>query len=250
MHQRRPGPRVTVLTGAGISTGSGIPDFRGPEGTWTRHPEQADLLEIDRHVNDPQVRRSGWMMWHQHPAWAAEPSPAHRALVDLERAGMLEALLTQNFDALHQRAGHDPSLVVELHGSLRTTSCLRCGARQATTAVLERLERDGDPRCPDCDGVLKPDVVYFGERLPDEALGRAVAAAQDADVFVAIGSTLTVQPVAGLTGLAAEHGAEVIVVNAEPTPYDHLAARVVREPIEVAVPALVEELVARRPRPA
>lgn len=245
MHQRRPGPHITVLTGAGISTGSGIPDFRGPDGTWTTDPDQAALLEIDRHVNDPRVRRAGWAMWRDHPAWSARPSAAHRALVELERAELLEAVLTQNFDGLHQAAGHDPHLVLELHGTMRTTSCLRCGDRQATTAVLERLGRDGDPLCPYCGGVLKPDVVYFGELLPEEALGRAVAAAQDADIFVVIGSTLTVQPVAGLTGLAAENGAEVIIVNADPTPFDHLAERVVRDRIEQAVPALVTELLAR-----
>jgi NAD-dependent deacetylase len=245
MHQRRPGSHLTVLTGAGISTGSGIPDFRGPEGTWTRHPDQAELLEIDRHVNDPAVRAAGWAMWRDHPAWTAVPSAAHRALVELERADLLEAVLTQNFDGLHQAAGHGREHVIELHGSLRTTSCLRCGARQATTAVLDRLARDRDPECLECGGILKPDVVYFGERLPEDALGRAIAAAQDADVFLAIGSTLSVQPVASLTGIAAEAGAEVIIVNAEPTPYDHLASRVVREPIETAVPELVAELIAR-----
>lgn len=245
MHQRRPGSHLTALTGAGISTGSGIPDFRGPEGTWTRHPEQADLLEIDRHVNDPAIRMAGWAMWRDHPAWSATPSVAHRALVELERAELLEAVLTQNFDGLHQAAGHDPAQVVELHGGMRTTSCLRCGARQATTAVLARLERDRDPECLECGGILKPDVVYFGERLPEDALGRAVAAAQDADVFLVIGSTLTVQPVASLTEVAADAGAEVIIVNAEPTPYNHLASRVIREPIDTTVPELVRELIAR-----
>lgn len=245
MHQRRPGSHITVLTGAGISTGAGIPDFRGPEGTWTRHPDQAELLEIDRYASDPAIRQAGWRMWREHPAWSATPSVAHRALVELERAELLEALLTQNFDGLHQAAGHSREQVVELHGGLRTTSCLRCGARQATTAVLERLDRDREPACLECGGILKPDVVYFGERLPEDALGRAIAAAQDADVFLAIGSTLSVQPVASLTGIAAESGAEVIIVNAEPTPYDHVAHRVIREPIEVAVPELVSELLAR-----
>ncbi|MEV7973687.1 Sir2 family NAD-dependent protein deacetylase [Cellulomonas sp. NPDC089187] len=245
MHQRRPGSHLTVLTGAGLSTASGIPDFRGPQGTWTQHPEQADLLEIDRHVNDMAIRMAGWAMWQDHPAWASAPSDAHRALVELERAQLLEAVLTQNFDGLHHAAGHSPELVVELHGGMRTTSCLRCGARQATTAVLARLERDRDPGCLECGGVLKPDVVYFGEWLPEQALGRAVAAAQDADVFLVIGSTLTVQPVASLTEVAADAGAEVVIVNAEPTPYDHLASRVVREPIESAVPELVRELIAR-----
>ncbi|RMI08933.1 SIR2 family NAD-dependent protein deacylase [Cellulomonas triticagri] len=240
-----PGLRVTVLTGAGISTGSGIPDFRGPDGTWTRHPDQAELLEIGRYVADPDVRRRGWAAWRDHPVWSARPSAAHRALVDLARADRLQALLTQNFDGLHQAAGSDPADVVELHGDLRTTSCLACGDRQPTPDVLARLDAEPDPRCAVCGGILKVDVVYFGERLPDRPLERAIAAAQDGDVLLAIGTTLTVQPVASLAGLAAEVGAEVVIVNAEPTPYDHVADRVVREPIETAVPALVAELLAR-----
>lgn len=240
-----PGLRVTVLTGAGISTGSGIPDFRGPQGTWTRHPEQAELLEIGRYVADRDVRVRGWAAWRDHPAWTAHPSPAHRALVDLARADRLQALLTQNFDGLHQAAGSDPADVVELHGGLRTTSCVACGDRQPTAAVLARLDAEPDPRCTRCGGILKVDVVYFGEMLPDRALERAIAAAQDGDVLLAIGTTLTVHPVADLAGLAAEVGSELVIVNAEPTPYDHLADRVVREPIEQAVPALVAELLGR-----
>jgi NAD-dependent deacetylase len=240
-----PGLRVTVLTGAGVSTASGIPDFRGPEGAWTRHPEQADLLEIRRYVADPEARRTGWRWWAANPAWGAQPSAGHRALVDLERAGRLQAVLTQNFDGLHQAAGSDPDQVVELHGTMRTTSCLACGTRQPTADVLARLDTEPDPPCAVCGGVLKPDVVYFGEMLPDRALERAIAAAQDGDVFLAVGTTLSVQPVASLTGLTADSGAEVIIVNAEPTPYDRVADRVVREPIDVALPALVAELLAR-----
>jgi NAD-dependent deacetylase len=240
-----PGLRVTVLTGAGISTAAGIPDFRGPQGTWTRHPDQVELLEIGRYVADPDVRRRGWAAWRDHPVLTAQPAAGHHALVDLERAGRLQALLTQNFDGLHQAAGSDPGQVLELHGTLRTTSCLACAARQPTADVLARLDAEPDPPCRVCGGVLKPDVVYFGERLPERPLERAIAAAQDGDVFVAVGTTLTVEPVASLAGLAAESGAEVVIVNAEPTPYDRLADRVVREPIEQALPALVAELLAR-----
>lgn len=236
-------PTITVLTGAGISTGAGIPDFRGPDGVWTRHPEQAELLEIGRYVADPHVREAGWRMWRDSPARTAQPSRAHAALVELERAGRLRGLLTQNFDGLHQRAGS--SDVVELHGSLATTSCFTCRWRTGTESVLARLDDEPDPRCPQCGSMLKPDIVYFGERLDDLALERAIAATQDAEVFVAIGSTLSVQPVASLAGLAVEHGAELVVVNDAPTMYDHLATRCIREPIQDAVPALVTELLAR-----
>lgn len=233
---------VTVLTGAGISTGSGIPDFRGPQGVWTQDPSAAELLEIRAYVRDRDVRVRGWRMWAQHPVWRARPTAAHRSLVELERAGALLAVLTQNFDGLHQAAGSDPADVVELHGTLATTSCLACRTTWPTPEVLARLDAEPDPPCTVCGGVLKPDVVYFGERLPEEALDRAVAAATDAHVFVAIGTTLTVQPVASLAALSADAGARLVLVNAEPTPYDRLADEIVRDPIEQAVPALVRRL--------
>lgn len=234
-------PTVAVLTGAGISTGGGVPDFRGPRGLWTRDPASARLLEIGAFLTEPAARRRGWELWRDLAVWRAEPTPAHRALVRLERAGRLLALLTQNIDGLHQRAGS--GAVVELHGTIATTSCLGCGDRVATTDVVARLRAEPDPPCPRCGGLLKPDVVYFGEALPDGTLERGVDAAVAAEVFVVIGSTLTVQPVAGLAEVAARAGAELIIVNAEPTPYDALAARVVRTPIDEAVPALVTELV-------
>lgn len=233
-------PTVAVLTGAGISTGSGIPDFRGPQGVWTRRPEEARLLEIGPFAREQDVRVAGWRAWADSAVWGARPTAAHRALTELERAGALIAVLTQNFDGLHQAAGS--TRVVELHGSLATTSCLRCAASWPTPHVLERLPDEPDPACEECGGVLKPDVVYFGQPLPDEALAQAVAAATDADVFVAIGTTLTVQPVASLAALAVDAGARLVIVNAEPTPYDDLADLVVRDPIDEAVPRLVAEL--------
>ena len=234
------GPTVAVLTGAGISTSGGVPDFRGPRGVWTRDPDSARLLEIGPFLREPDVRRRGWVMWRDLPVWDAAPTPAHRALADLERTGRLLDLLTQNFDGLHQRAGS--RAVVELHGTVATTSGLGCGEQVATAAVLARLGAEADPPCRACGGLLKPDVVYFGQALPDDALDRAVRAATTADVFVTVGTTLTVHPVAGLAELAARSGAELVIVNAEPTPYDPLAARVVRDPIDEAVPALVAEL--------
>ncbi|UZN02784.1 SIR2 family NAD-dependent protein deacylase [Cellulomonas sp. S1-8] len=235
-------PTVTVLSGAGISTASGIPDFRGPQGVWTRDPAAADLLDIGPYVRDADVRKRGWQAWAGHAVWDARPTAAHRALVDLERAGALIAVLTQNFDGLHQAAGSAPDRVVELHGSLATTSCLRCRETVPTRDVLARLPAEPDPRCTACGGVLKPDVVYFGELLPDDAMSRAIAAATDAHTFVAVGTTLTVHPVAGLVPLAVGAGARLVVVNAEPTAYDHLADEIHRAPIDEALPALVATL--------
>ncbi|WP_234417445.1 Sir2 family NAD-dependent protein deacetylase [Miniimonas sp. S16] len=232
---------VTVLTGAGISTSVGIPDFRGPDGVWTRDPTAERLLDIDAYVAEVDVRTAGWASWASHPAWRATPSPAHRALLALEGANALRGVVTQNFDGLHQLAGTASDLVAEVHGSLRTTSCLACGATQETPEVLARLGQDPDPHCP-CGGVLKVDVVYFGEMLPGGTFERAVGATRACDVFVAVGSTLTVQPVASLAVEAVRSGARLVVVNRDPTPYDPLAADVRRGPIDVELPRLVQEL--------
>ncbi|NMM29510.1 MAG: NAD-dependent deacetylase [Cellulomonas sp.] len=239
-------PRVTVLTGAGISTDSGIPDFRGPQGVWTRDPQAARLLEHGPYMSDPAIRQRTWQMWRDSPVWDAQPTPAHRSLVDLERAGLLTAICTQNFDGLHQRAGSSRAAVLELHGSLSGSRCLRCDARERTADVLARLDVDPDPHCAACGGPLATDVVMFGEALPGDVLDAAVEAAASCDVFVAIGSTLTVQPVASLTAVAAEAGARVLIVNAQPTPFDRMADRVDRRPIQVALPDLVSELLTAR----
>jgi NAD-dependent deacetylase len=235
-----PIPRIAVLTGAGISTGSGIPDFRGPAGVWTLNPERMRLLDIDAFVADRDVRVAGWADWRDHPAWTSSPSIAHRALARLAGAGRLEVVLTQNFDGLHQAGGLAESKVVEVHGTLRTTSCMRCAKRVDTVDVVASLAANPDPACAECGGILKPDIVYFGEVLPADAIDRAVAAAEGCDVFIAIGTTLSVYPVASLAGAAIEAGAELIIVNAEPTDYDRYAAEVIREQIDVAVPALAD----------
>ena len=235
-------PRVTVLTGAGISTGSGIPDFRGPDGVWTRDPDAARLLDHRWYVRDAAIRRRTWQMWRDTPVWQAEPTRGHRSLVDLERGGRLLAICTQNFDGLHQAAGSSPALVLELHGNLPGSHCLTCGATEPTAAVLARLDVDPDPHCPVCDGVLAVDVVMFGEALPDGVLEASARAAAACDVFVAVGSTLSVEPAASLTAVAADAGARVVVINAEPTPYDGLASTVDRRPIDIALPELVGTL--------
>ncbi len=235
-----PTPRIAVLTGAGISTGSGIPDFRGPAGVWTLNPERMRLLDIDTFVEDREVRVAGWLDWRDHPAWTSASSAAHLALARMADAGRLDLVLTQNFDGLHQAAGLPENRVVEMHGTLRTTSCMRCGNHVDTADVVATLVANPDPACAMCGGILKPDIVYFGEVLPADAIDLAVEAAESCDVFVAVGTTLSVYPVASLAGLAVESGADLIIVNAEPTDYDRYASEVIREPIDVAVRALVD----------
>ena len=231
---------ITVLTGAGLSTSAGIPDFRGPNGVWTLDPSRARLLELDVFVGDRAARVEGWADWAAHPAWDARPGAAHRALAELVEAGRCRDVLTQNIDGLHQAAGTPSGAVVEMHGSLATTSCLACGATIRTPEVLGRLAVTPDPRCERCGGMLKPDVVYFGEALRASDLTRASRAARTCDLFVAIGTTLQVYPVAALAGEALAAGASLVVVNASPTAWDADASMVVRDPIEEAVPALVE----------
>jgi len=234
---------VTVLTGAGISTDSGIPDFRGPQGVWTVNPDAQRISDIRVYVADPQVRRQAWRNRRQHPAWSARPNAAHRALVTLERAGRLRALVTQNIDELHQRAGNDPAVVLELHGTLFWVSCLSCSDRTPMADALARVDAgEEDPHCLRCGGLLKSATVSFGQPLDQAVLAAAVTAVAECDLLLAVGSSLTVQPAAGLVTVAADVGAPVVIVNAEPTPYDHLAAALIREPIGIALPALVADL--------
>ena len=232
--------RICVLTGAGISTDSGIPDYRGPNGVWTRDPEAEKLSTLQYYVADPDIRRRAWQERRRHPAWTAEPNAAHAALVDLERQGRLRALLTQNIDGLHQQAGSSPGVVLELHGTVHEVACLSCGRRTPMQETLARVDAgEPDPACLTCGGILKSATISFGQALDAAVVEAAAEAAADADVFMTVGTSLTVHPAAGLTDLAAAHGARVVVVNAEPTPYDGLADLVVREPIGTALPRLV-----------
>jgi NAD-dependent deacetylase len=232
--------RICVLTGAGISTDSGIPDFRGPQGVWTRDPEAEKLSTLQYYVADPDIRRRAWLMRRDMQAGAVEPNAGHRALVDLERQGRLRALLTQNIDGLHQRAGSSPGLVLELHGTVHEVECLACGDRTTMRSALDRVDAgEPDPACLVCGGILKSATISFGQALDSAVIDAAVQAAADCDVFVAVGTSLAVHPAAGLTDVAAGAGARIVVVNAEPTPYDDLADLVVREPIGTALPRLL-----------
>lgn len=239
--------RVTVLTGAGISTDSGIPDYRGPQGIWTRDPAAQRMVSLDAYRTDPDVRRRAWQSRRAHAAWAAQPNAGHRALVDLERTGRLVALLTQNIDELHQRAGSDPDLVVELHGTLWQAECLACGRRTPMGDELERVtDAEPDPPCRSCGGILKSATISFGQPLARAVMDRANRAAAGCELFLAIGSSLTVQPAAGLCEVAVRAGARLVIVNESPTPYDEYAwasrGTVLCDPIADVLPNMVRRL--------
>src|SRR5688572_12547120 len=233
--------RVVVLTGAGISTESGVPDFRGPHGLWTKNPKAEKLSNIHYYMSDPDVRKLAWQQRLDHPAWHAQPNAGHRALVDLERAGRLHALITQNIDGLHRKAGNSPDKVIEVHGTLRDVICMRCGWRGPMGPVLERVRAgEEDPPCEQCGGILKSATISFGQALVPEVIERAMWAAEDADLLLAIGSSLQVYPVAGAVPAAKDAGARLVIVNAEPTPFDSIADAVVRTPIGETLPFLCQ----------
>ncbi len=232
--------RVVVLTGAGISTDSGIPDFRGPQGLWTKNPLAEKMSNIHYYLSDPQVRKASWQNRLTSPTWSAQPNPGHLALVTLERRGKLHALITQNIDELHQIAGNSPEKVIEVHGSMRRFMCWGCGMRGPMQLVLERVRAgEADPACRDCGGILKSDTISFGQQLVPEVIDRAMQVAADAEVFIAVGTTLQVYPVAGTVDLARRAGARVVIVNAEPTPYDGVADAVFNESISAVLPAII-----------
>ncbi len=238
--------RVTVLTGAGISTESGIPDFRGPNGVWTRDPQAARLFTIDSYVADPDVRRRAWLSRRDHPAWAAEPNAGHRALVDLERAGLIHAIVTQNIDGLHQRAGSDPERVIEVHGTIFQVVCLSCAEMTTMEEALDRVAAgEEDPACLACGGILKSATISFGQSLEPATLRRAYSSAAESELLMTVGTSLQVFPVAGLVDIALGAGATVVIVNAEPTPYDDRAQAVLREPIGAVLPALAHATLGR-----
>jgi NAD-dependent deacetylase len=232
--------RVLVLTGAGVSTGAGIPDFRGPEGVWTKDPAAERLSTLGAYLHDSDVRRRAWLGRLRSPVWTAEPTAGHRALVALERRGKLFLLVTQNIDGLHQRAGHAPERVVEIHGTIREVVCMACGERGPAWPTLERVAAgEPDPACHSCGGILKSATISFGQPLVKEDLARAESAARRSDLVLAAGTSLGVYPAAGLVPLAVSHGARLVIVNAEPTPFDDLADAVVRVSTTAALPVIV-----------
>jgi NAD-dependent deacetylase len=234
--------RITVLTGAGISTESGIPDYRGPNGVWTKDPAAKRLVDINWYLADPEVRQQAWQERLHHPVWGASPGPGHRALLELERAGKLRSLITQNIDGLHQAAGSSPSMVLELHGTIHRCRCLECGYETPMQEQLDRVRAgEADPPCQRCGGMQRSATIAFGQALHPDVHRRAREAAATCQLFLAVGTSLQVQPAARLCDLALEAGAELIIVNREATPYDNVAAAVLRGPIGEVLPAILLE---------
>jgi len=233
--------RIVVLTGAGISTDSGIPDFRGPQGLWTRNPEAEKMATLQHYVADPEVRRRAWRTRVESPMHDREPNDGHRALVTLERRGILDTLVTQNVDGLHLKAGSSPERVVEIHGTAREVVCLSCGERAAMERALARVRAgEVDPPCRSCGGILKSATISFGQGLVQADLQRAGAAARRCDLMLAVGTKLSVYPIAGIVPVAKEAGARVVSLHAEPTEMDSLADIILRGSISALLPRLMQ----------
>jgi NAD-dependent deacetylase len=237
--------RILAYTGAGISTESGIPDFRGPDGLWTK-VDPKDFT-ISRYLANPDLRRRGWRMHLEGRLWGArarvDPNTGHLALVDLWQAGRLAGCVTQNIDGLHLKAGLPPEAVAELHGNVREVRCLDCDRRWPTEEILQRVEAgEEEPRCGVCGGIVKTTTVMFGEQLARGVLERAWEMVAAADAVLAIGSTLGVWPAAEIPFGAAQQGRPLVIINQGATEMDHLASVRIEGAAGVVLPALVREI--------
>lgn len=232
--------RIVVLTGAGISTDSGIPDYRGPNGVWTKNPKAEKTSDIRWYLTDPEVRRIAWQNRLHSPAWAASPNSGHEAIRRLHATGRVGAVVTQNIDELHQRSGIPPAEVVEVHGTIHRSVCWDCGDKRPMVEVLERVAAgDPDPSCTECGGILKSDTISFGQSLDPEVIGRAMREAESADLLLAVGTTLAVGPVNQMVPAAKAAGATVVILNGEPTAMDHFAHAVLRGSISEVLPRVL-----------
>ncbi|GAA1589175.1 Sir2 family NAD-dependent protein deacetylase [Actinomadura kijaniata] len=239
--------RVAVLTGAGVSTDSGIPDYRGPEGLWTKDPSLAGLFTREHFLADAEGRRRFWRIYAGMRRDGVRPNVAHEALARLDASGVAVRVLTQNIDGLHQKAGLAARKVLELHGNMAEAECTRCHVKEPIGAVFDRMAAgEDDPACRSCGAVVQPSIVMFGQFLDPDVLSHAAAIARAGGLFLAVGSSLTVEPAAGLCAVAVESGATLVIVNRDPTPYDHLAAEVVREPVGVALPRICDAIICDR----
>lgn len=221
--------KVVVFTGAGVSTESGIPDFRSPGGVWQKYnPED---FYYQKFLTQEEAREKYWQMSKEFfpPVRQAQPNAAHRAVTELEKMGKLDCVITQNVDSLHQRAGTSPEKVIELHGTAISVSCLSCRKKYPREEIQAWLmEGVRVPRCKDCQGILKPDTVAFGQPMPPRETAEAFDRARACDLFIVIGSSLVVQPAASVPWEAKERGAKLVIVNRDPTPLDSMADAILR----------------------
>ena len=236
--------RIVVLTGAGISTDAGIPDFRGPNGLWTKNPKAEKMSNIEYYLNDPEVREIAWQSRLQSAAWEARPTPGHTAIVALRERGQLHAVITQNVDGLHQMSGLDDADVIEVHGTMHYSRCWHCQDRLPMAETLVRVRNgEPDPECLRCRsdgrrGILKSDTISFGQSLIPEVIDRAFQVARECDLLVAVGSTLAVYPVAGVVPEAKRHGARIVIVNQGGTEMDGLADERIEAGISQTLPLI------------
>lgn len=243
----RPARHILVFSGAGLSTESGIPDFRGPNGLWTRvDPED---FNISRYVTSPELRRRGWRMHLEGELWGTRsevaPNAGHEAIMRLHRAGRLAGVVTQNVDGLHHKSGLSDEMVAELHGNVRHSHCLGCGTRWDTETVLGWVEAgEEDPTCPECGGIVKTATVMFGELLPEQEVRQAELFLAMADAVLVVGSTVSVWPAADVVMRAAHRSKPIVVINRGETEADLVAAVKIDAAIGDVLPDLVERVLA------
>lgn len=231
--------RIVVLSGAGLSTDSGIPDFRGPNGLWTKNPDAEKASSLQNYLADPELRQRAWQHRLAAPAFTASPNAGHFALVDLEHRGQLAAIVTQNIDGLHQAAGSDPAKVIEVHGTVHWSRCWGCNDRRPMTEMLDRVRAgEADPPCEICGGIIKSDTILFGQNLVPHVIEAAMVAAERSDLVLAVGSTLSVFPAANVVPRAKSAGARIVIVNGEPTQMDRFADAVLIGSLSEILPIL------------
>ncbi len=234
--------RVVVFTGAGVSTESGIPDFRSPGGFWEKY--DPDDFTYQKFISNPDTRRKQWQMFRERfQAGGVKPNPAHHAIAELDRLGKLDCVITQNVDGLHREAGVPADKVFELHGNMQSVVCLNCGQRYPFAQIKTRLDEGEEiPDCEACHGILKPDVVLFGESLPEEVLKEATSRAYDCDLFIVIGSTLIIYPAAHMPMYAADAGAKLVIINLSSTPMDQQATVLIRTKAGEAMAKIIKQV--------
>lgn len=235
----RAAQRIVVLSGAGLSTDSGIPDFRGPNGLWKKDPAAEKASTLQHYLADPALRQRAWQNRLNAPAFTAAPNPGHRAVVALEQRGQLSAIVTQNIDGLHQAAGSDAAKVIEVHGTVHWSRCWGCNDRRPMAQMLDRVRGgEADPACEICGGVIKSDTILFGQQLVPHVIEAAMVAAERSDLVLAVGSTLSVFPAANVVPRAKSAGARVVIVNGESTAMDRFADALLIGSLSELLPAL------------